>query len=88
MLTVQGGLEQIAGVVMIGLGVNAPVSLGLAGKLPCIVLGMCVCVCVMSYCVEACYVEGCIVCCVEGICVKVCMCVLYLGSRKANSSHI
>lgn len=39
LLKVQGGLDSIVGVVMIGLGVNAPVSLGLLGKLPCFVLG-------------------------------------------------
>ncbi len=42
MLQDRGDLSAIVGVAMIGLGVNAPVSIGLFGKLPCFILGECV----------------------------------------------
>lgn len=39
LLQARHALDSIAGVVMIGLGTNAPVSIGMLGKLPCFVLG-------------------------------------------------
>ena len=39
MLSVENRLNEIVGVVILALGVNSPVSLGLVGKLPAFILG-------------------------------------------------
>lgn len=39
LLSVENKLNEIVGVVILALGVNSPVSLGLVGKLPAFILG-------------------------------------------------
>ena len=39
LLSVEKKLNEIVGVVILALGVNSPVSLGLVGKLPAFILG-------------------------------------------------
>ena len=39
MLSVENRLNEIVGVVILALGVNSPVSLGIVGKLPAFILG-------------------------------------------------